>query len=801
MLRNYFQTALRNLMRQKASAAINLAGLTLGISSSLVLFILVHHHSGYDRYHSNFDRIYRIVTESDGNHERNYSSGVPALLPDAFRGDFPEAEEVTFIGYRSGSLITIPQRSGPALKFQEDQGVAFAESNFFKIFDRPLIAGTAAHALDEPGQAVLSKAAAIKYFGKTDAVGEIVRFEDRDFRVTAVMNDFPANTDFPFNVVLSYITVKTEREKEGWGSIWSDEQCYFLLKKNVKIEDVDRRLPDFYKKFHPDGNRTNQAFVTQPLSELHFDNRFGNFNYHSVSHQELVALSTVAILLILTACVNFVNLTTAEAIKRSKEVGIRKALGSTRGQLFRQFQGETLLVTLAAVVIAVAVAQLALGVLNPFLDLRLSIGLTTEPLMWAFLLAFTLVVATLSGFYPALVLSGFRVTAALKNQINMRNSSGFNLRRGLVVLQFVISQFLIIATVVLIKQMNFFHNTDLGFRKDAVVTVPVHEQGRRGQANNPTTTRTLRNELSRLSGVESASLSNSPPSSGSTSNTGFEIEGDEQFYRAQLKFIDDRYVNLYGLKLIAGRNVADLDSSQDVLVNEKLAWVTGFHDAREMIGKKIKTMGQTVTVIGVVADFHTVSLRDPIVPTLLLNHSESYNVISLKLNPTTLKETIRQVQPLWEALYPQHIFSYEFLDDQIREFYEGEERLSILLSVFTGLAIFIGCLGLFGLATFMANQKTKEVGVRKVLGASVESIVFLFSKEYIRLLLIGFVFAAPLAGYLSKRWLSEFAYQIDVGPSVFAICLLTTLAIAMATVGYRSMQAARANPAQSLKVE
>jgi ABC-type antimicrobial peptide transport system permease subunit len=800
MFRNYFITAVRNLWRSKSSTIINLSGLTLGIASSLLLFLMVRFQSSFDNFNSKGDRIYRVVTSSDGNQGRNYTPGVPPVLPEAFKNDFPEAEEVLFTSYRAGGLVTIPQKVGEPKKYEEERGIVYTDPTYFKIFDRKVLSGDATKGLDDPNEAIISKKAALKYFGKEDALGELLSFEKKDFKVTAIVEDTPSNTDFPFDVLLSYITIKKEREENGWNGIWSDEQCYFLLKKDASLDAMDKRMPAFIKKYHGE-NRNKQAYNFQPLAEIHYDDRFSNYSYNTTSKQTLTALSLVGIFLIITACINFINLVTAEAIKRSKEVGIRKSLGSSRAQLIIQFLGESSMVTLISVIVAVSLTQILLGWINPFLDLKLSLDFVHDSQLWMFLGAVTFVVALLSGLYPSLVVSGFKPVFAIKNNIDAKNSSGYTLRRGLVVLQFVISQFFIMGTIVLISQMNYLKNKDLGFKKDAIVNIPVPERESPATSNGSSKMRTLREETLRLKGVENASLCNTPPSSGSVQGTDFQIEGKEDHYGTQVKLIDSHYIELFGLQLLAGNNLADLDTAQGFVVNEKLSSMVGFTNPNDIIGKRIKMWGKDLPVVGVVKNFHTVSLQDPIEATIMLNRIRNYETLSLKLNPTELQATIKEVQQKWEATYPDFIFSYEFLDVQIKEFYEREEKMSILLTVFTSLAIFIGCLGLFGLATFMANQKTKEIGVRKVLGASVESIIFMFSKEYIRLIVVGFVLAAPFAWFVMNKWLDKFAYKIEIGPTIFIAGIAVTAMIAIITVGYKSFSAATANPVKSLRSE
>lgn len=802
MFKNYLKTALRNLFREKGSSVLNIAGLTLGITCSLVLFLLIRHLATFDNYHVNRDRIYRVVTEMDGNRGRFYTAGVPTLLPAAFRQDFPEAEEVTFMSYRSGALIRVPQKNGEAKKFQEEAGVVFAEPNFFKIFDRPVVTGNAAKGLDEPNEAVISRSLARKYFNSEDVVGEIVKYDTVEYRITAVMEDYPDNTDFPFNLMLSIATIRKDRDAAGWGNIWSDEQCYILLREGETVEKIQARIPAFVKKYIGDQNYSKETFDLQPLRELHFDDRYSNYNYNTTPKEMLIALGVIALFLILTACINFINLATAEAIKRSKEVGIRKSLGSTRGQLTLQFLGETTMVTVFAMALSLALTQMALSVLNPFLELPLALKFSSDAILWLYIIGVTTVVSLLSGLYPSLILSGFKPALALKNQINNRSSSGFNLRRSLVVVQFVISQFFIMGTIILLSQMNYFQSQDLGFQKEAVLLLPIPER-ESPQSGGISKMRTLREEVGKLAGVDQASLSSTPPSSGAVNSTGYYFEGETESDRkgTQVKQVDANYISLYGIQLLAGSNLADYDTARGLIVNEELMRISGFQNPEEILGKNINIWDRNLPVIGVVRNFHTVSLRDRIEPTVLMNNLVGYRTMSLRTNRRDIQTLISEVREKWEAAYPEHVFEYEFLEENIREFYEGEQKMSVVLTVFTSMAIFIGCLGLFGLATFMTNQKTKEVGVRKALGASVESIILLFSREYIRLIFIGFVLSAPAVWFIMNKWLENFEYKITIGPVVFVAGLLFTLLIAIATVGYKSFRAAVVNPIQSLRYE
>jgi putative ABC transport system permease protein len=800
MLKNYLKTAFRNLWRERGRSFINVAGLTLGITSSLVLFLLIRHATSFDTYHTNRDRTYRVVSQSKGNDGLHFTPGVPAVLPDAFQTDFQKAEEVTFTSYRAGSLVTVPQPNGESKKYDEERGVVFAQPNFFRIFDRKILIGEATKGLDEPNEAIISKKSAIEYFGKDDAVGEVVKVGDHEYRITAVMEDYPVNTDLPFDLMLSYATIKTENER-GWGSTWSDEQCYILLKAGTTKEEIESGIPAFVQKHLGDDNPHEATFLLQPLSEIHFDDRFGNYNYNTVPRPVLVALSIIAVFLILTACINFINLSTAEAIKRSKEVGIRKSLGGTRWQLITQFLGETTLLTVTAVLLSLAFAQIVLGFLNPFLELNLALNLATDRYVWFFLAAITVVVSLLSGLYPSFVVSGFNPALALKNLISNKDSSGYNLRRGLVVLQFFISQFFIIGTIVLIRQMDFVQQKDLGFSKDAIISVPIPVREKPGDSDGVSKMRTLKNELAGLSGMGSVSLNSAPPASGNVSGTGFTMEGSDENYGTQVKLVDGEYIDLFALEILAGEKLTDLDTATGYVVNEKFVKTVGFTDAQEIIGKHVRLWGKNLPVVGVVRDFHTMSLAQPVEPVVLFNRISNYENLSIKLASGDWQGTIGQIQEQWEATYPDHIFSYEFLDEHIRNFYDGQRRMSVLLTIFTSMAIFIGCLGLFGLATFMASQRTKEIGIRKIMGASVGSIIIRFSREFVILIGVGFLLAAPAAWLLMREYLNQFAYRIDLGPVIFITGVGITLLIAMLTVGYKSYRAATVNPVDTLRYE
>ncbi len=805
MLKNYIKTAFRNLTRQRSSAFFNIGGLTLAISSTIVLFQLVSHVLSYDTFHTRFDRIYRVVTQSEGNEEMFYTPGIPTALPTAFRNDFPEVEHVIFTRYEYGGLVSIPQRDGNAKKYQEERGIVYTEPTFFQTFDRPVLSGDATKGLDEPNEAIISRELAVKYFGREDAIGEVLNYENVDYKISAIVENVPNNTDFPFSLFLSYETVRKASEERGWKGISSNDQCYFLLKDGVDISQVEKRMATFTEKYIGKENYDKELFNIQPLNDLHFNEQYYSYSENGMSRSRIMAIVFIGLILIITGCINFINLSTAEAIKRSKEVGIRKSLGSTRGQLIFQFLGETALVTFISIVISIGVAQLALGYLNSFIDMELTLNLLKDTSLLIFLVFLFVAVSVFAGIYPAFIMSGFTPALVMKNDTSNRSSIGYFMRKGLVVFQFSISQFLIIGTIIIITQTNFLQSQNLGFRQDAIITLSLPEQElpTPDSAGHSSKMRTLKNEVSRLAGVESVSLCNAAPSSGHVSGTGFILEGerDEQRKDTQVKTVDGNYIDLFELKLLSGERLVDLDTATGYVVNREFARIAGFADPTEIVGKRVRIWRKLYPVIGVVENFHTTSLHDKIEPTVLLNRIANYYTMAVRINPKNFQASIADIQKQWENAYPKYIFSYEFLDENIREFYENEQEWSVLLTVFTSISILIGCIGLFGLATFVANQKTKEIGVRKVLGASVTSIVMMFSKEFVLLIFIGFALAAPFAWLVMSSYLSDFEYRIELGPGIFLFGLALTLLIAVLTVGYRSFKAAVINPVKALRYE
>ena len=794
MLTNHFKIALRSLLRHKSYSVINVLGLSLGIAGSLIIFLLVKFHLSFDTYHAKADRIYRLVTELHFD-EVTYTPGAPLPTAKALRNDFPQLEQVAMVRAADGALISVPRANGAPKKFTEENAVAFAEPQFFKIFDFTWLQGAPQRSLQEPYSAVLTRKYAAKYFGTENPIGKVIRLDNKmDFQVTGLLEDIPDNTDRRHEVYLSYPTLKAyvsdSTDIEEWGSINSDTHCFLLLPTHGDKAQLQNQLPAFNQKYGGEDTKSYRYWL-QPLADIHFNDRYNGV----VSKPIVWSLALVGGFLIVTACVNFVNLATAQALKRSKEVGVRKVIGSTRGQLFWLFIVETSLVTLLAVGLALVFTQLALPSLNQWLETKLSLRLQ-DPQLLIFLPLLILVVIFMSGSYPALVLSGFQPAVALKGKMSTQQVGGISLRRALVVLQFTISLILIIGTIVVTSQVEYFKQASLGFNKDAIVMLPV-------PIPDATRMETMRNRLRAVTGATNVSFNYDAPASTSnnTSSFQFDTRPKEKNRQINVKTADEHYLETFGLQLVAGRNLLKSDTIREYLVNEAFLRKMQLKSPQEAIGKNLRVWGKTGPIVGVMKDFKLYSFRDEIIPCCVMSFAKSYGNCAVKTDLRHVPQTLKALEQIWNDTYPDHVFEYQFLDERLAEFYELEDVMLKLIRSFSFIAIFISCLGLYGLVSFMAVQKTKEIGIRKVLGATVTNILLLFTKEFVQLILVAFVIATPLAWWAMNQWLQDFAYRIPLGAGVFGLAMVIILLIAALTVGYQSVKAALANPVKSLRTE
>jgi putative ABC transport system permease protein len=803
MIKNYFKIAFRNLIRHKVFSVINIAGLAIGIASCLLLFTVINYELSYDTFQPNYKRIYHVVTQDKFSDGITYNPGIPGAALDAMRLQMPS---VLFAGFNAGfgSQVTVtdPNNTSTDKKFIEETGLYFFEPKFFSVFNYTWLSGNAS-VLNEPNAVVLTKKVADKYFGDWhQAMDKTIKLDNAlSLKVSGILQDIPLNTDLPLSVMISFETLKANADKynyhKDWNTLSSNFQVFALLPENVNASELDKQLAKFSKDNYDVKRGSVRLNFLQPLSKLHFDKRFEIFGTHITSISVLWTLSLIGIFIIIMACINFINLATAQAVGRSKEIGIRKVLGSNRRQMFGQVMSETAIVVVIAALLAVGFASLCLPYIKNFASIEEKLSLLNIQTV-LFILIVLVVVTVLSGLYPSFMLASYNPAIALKNKITSAKVGGISLRRGLVVTQFAISQVLIVATIIAVSQMNFINNADLGFNKESVLMLE-------GNSDSAVISRlsAFKEKLLQTPGIESVSFSSDVPSSGNTwaSNFAYNHKEDEK-YEVTMKFADPDYFKTYGIQLLAGSVYDKSDTMKEVMLNETLVHKLGVKNAEDVIGKDIRLGGnQWKKIVGVVKDFKTNSLRENIKPLLLAEKNDYYGVTSIKLRSSNLPQTQSSIQAAWNQFFPEYAYTSKFVDENIAKFYEQEAHLSLLYKIFAGLAIFISCLGLYGLVSFMAVQRTKEMGVRKVLGASVSNIMYLFSKEFTILIAIAFIIAAPVAYFIMHTWLNDFAYRVDIGAGVFVLAIIISIIIAWVTVGYKAIKAAMVNPVKSLRSE
>ena len=803
MIKNYFKTAFRNLTRRKNYAIINIAGLAAGIAICLVMFMIIRYEMSFDDYHKKKDRIYRVLTEYHHADAPDifYGKGVPSPLPAALKTNFPQAEKIAAVYSERNDQIQVLDDNGSVIKkFKEESGVFFTEPSLFDIFDFKWLAGNAS-SLKNPNSVVLTKTIAEKYFGDWEfAMGKLIKWSNKDvLKVEGVLEDVPENTDLQLKVVIAMGTGFTAdfSKSTNWDGTGSSFGCYVLLPANVSASSFNTELRAFAKKMKSPENK--DSHIIQPLSEVHYDTQTSDFSNRTMSRGLIKVLWLIGVFILLIACVNFINLSTAQAVNRSKEVGVRKVLGSNKTSLKLQFITETFLIVLSSVMLAVVIAALILPFISKILDKPLSFKMVDYGGIILFLSALTFIVTMLAGFYPSIVLSQFNPINALKNKMST-GTKGIWLRRGLVVFQFVIAQALIIGTLIIVKQMNYFTDRPLGFDQSAIVNIPFP-----GDSVGTSKLDYLRRELTGINSIQSISFSSNTPVEDDNdmwSTFKYDHAAKETDFYAITKFADDQYMPTYKLPLVAGRNLQPSDTAREFLVSERLVKNLGITDPGQVLNKEINLWGFiNGRVVGVMKDFESRSFRRGLSPVLITTLRKGYSQAGIKLTTTDMSTAMRSIEKIWNTTYPEFVFEYKFLDEKIESFYKQESQLSSLYKVFAILAIFLSCLGLYGLASFMAVQRIKEVGIRKVLGASVSHVIYLFSKEFIILIGIAFVIASPIAWYFMNNWLQDYVYRINISWWIYAAGAFIAMVIALMTVSFQAIKAAIANPIKSLRTE
>ncbi|WP_221391432.1 ABC transporter permease [Dyadobacter sp. NIV53] len=801
MLRNYLKIAWRNLSKNGTYAFINITGLALGIGCALLIFALVRFHYQTDRHHHNYDRIYQFTSRFTSSSGEFNIQGIPYPLGQAVRNDYPGIERIAMLDEWYGPLVTVPvlNQADKKIKDKHDKG-AFVEPAYFRIFDYTWLAG-GPDDLSQPGTVVMSADMARKCFGTaTNVIGRIVKLDARiPSRVVGVFADYRDDTDLAYSIMASWSSLKEQLnarpEDQPFDNTNGSTHCFALFNDHFTVSDWSRQLPAFVKK-NNSRKIKETSYPAVPFRTMHLSTEYGG-----VSKGLLLSLILIGLLLIGTASINFVNLATAQALNRAREVGVRKVLGSTKTQLFWQFMGETMLIVLAALALAIVIFQYGQTLAHTYLHgpFRFTFYFSPSVLVWLALLV--AVVILLAGLYPSLVVAGFRPVVALAGRLTTQQSGGFSLRRGLVVTQFAISQMLIIGLIVVANQLSYMQTKDLGFRKEAILTVSLPNL----PAQDLSKMRAFRNMASALPDVSKFSYSMSgPPQSGWNSQTSvrFDTRPEQEPFGPQQTWIDANYVGLYGLKLVAGRNLQPSDTAREALINETFMQRLGFTRPADVVGKYLYKAGfAPLEIVGVLKDYNQLNLKQQINPLFLTTLASGFYSANIQLRSANYSSALSQLEKVYNQVYTDNFFETAFVDDQIQQAYQQEQTMARLINFFTGIALLIGCMGLYGLVLFMVVQRTREVGVRKVLGASVGSILWLFNREFMQLIGIAFLLSTPVAWWVMNGWLKNFEYKISLSPVIFLLALLATIVVALLTVSFQSVKAALMNPVKSLRNE
>ena len=820
MIKNYFKIAFRSFKRHKLFTFINVIGLSIGICAALVIYLIVSYDFSFDKFHKDGDRIYRVVTDYSFAGEVGHNGGVTWPLGDAVKNEVTGLEG-TAPFFTLNFSATIPNGTKAPARFKDESNIVLVDARYFNMFPYKWLAGSARTALSGPNQLVLSSDRAKAYFPSLSygqMLGRQVVYEDTlKMTVTGVVQKFEENSDFKFQDFISISSINTAKSLKDqvppdWGSTTSASQLFIKLSPKTSPANVQKQLNALLKKYNPPkpedkGSMVN--FTLQKLSDLHFEGKYGNFDMNSVANKNtLYGLLVIAAFILVLGCINFINLSTAQASQRAKEIGIRKTMGSSRFQLINQFLSETFLITLLAVIISVALVPVVLKIFSDFISKDIKLDLPGHPGVIFFIVLLTITVSLIAGFYPALVLSNYKPVLVLKNQAYSGTHKTRNalLRKSLTVTQFIIAQFFIMATILVSKQIYYVLHKDLGFKKDAILVI-----GTPYKNNTESKKEVFAQQLRSIPQILLTSQGGAAPSSGgTTSQTTTYRDGKKEIKTdLELKGGDENYINVYHIKLLAGRNLRAGDTTRQTMINETYAKILGFRDYKQAVGKYLGDKPkERREIIGVVGDFYQHSLHAPIKPMGIEYHGGKYNNgtfhIALKPQTTNGKEwktAIESIKTSWKRIYPDDDFNYSFFDESIAKFYESEQHMSKLLTWATGLSILISCLGLLGLAMFTTNLRTKEIGVRKVLGATVTQIVTLLSTELVLLVVLAFVIVTPLAWYAMNKWMQNFADKTSISWWVFALSGLGMLLTAFLMLSFQTIKAAVANPVKSLRSE
>lgn len=814
MLKNYFVSTWRNLWRHKFFSFVNIIGLAIGISSSLIIAMIVHYEFSFDQFQLDKDRIYRIVLDLKRDGFEMHSASVPAPLVYTAQKEITGIEQmIPIFSFPGDAKADVEVQSGSNSRkiFKQQERIIFTNANYLQLLDYQWLAGNPATALAHPFQVVLTRSRAAIYFPQKrveELLGSTIKYRDIDVSIAGVVDDLKKVTDFRGNEFISLPTLEATSLKDDLMlNVWDDWMGYsnllVKLSPHTSPPQIERALNALLVRHSKKDQFFSKVSLTlQPLSTIHFDERYQGMDIQIVHKPTLYGLIAIAAFLLLLGCINYINLTTAQASTRAKEVGIRKSVGGNKKQLVIQFLGETLFVTILATILSIIITPLLLQSFSAFIPEGLTFSFLRNTNMLLSLALIILLVSMLAGLYPAFILSGYNPIQVLKNQqlVSFGQSRQILLRKGLTISQFVIAQFFVISTVIISKQIYFVLHADMGFEKEAILTFGTPRD------TVETHRMQLKHRLQAISGISAVSNGFLAPATegGAFANVAYFKGKEELKPNVQIRWGDEDFLDLYNIPIIAGRNAVASDSLAEMVVNEQFTKEIGFKRPEDALGQFLKYNDKEVPIVGVMKDFHTQNLHAKLAPVIFQNRWG--NLFHVKLqsahsNELDWQKTIAGIEKIFKENYPDQEFSYEFIEDRIKKFYEKEQATAWLLNWATGLTILISCLGLLGLVLYTISSRTKEVGIRKVLGASIAQLTTLLMKDFIKLIILALIIASPLAWWAAHTWLDRFAYKTPISWWIFIVSGLAMLLLAVVLLSIQSFKTATANPINSLRDE
>lgn len=796
MFRLNLKIAFRNLYRNKSYTLINILGLSIGMTSCILIFVFIRFQLSFDTNFKNADRIYRFVTDWKYNSFDDYSSGVAIPFAPAAREELVGIEKIARIS-RTGGVVMVKNNDGSE-HFKAVRDVYFTEPELFDILQVKWLFGGSGQSFSEPNTVVLSEKTAKIFFGSAKlAMGKnFTYWNSIPLRVIGIFADLPASSSVPMEIMASYATFHGNKNQD-WDSVSTYNQCFMLLREGASLAVLERSLERFNQKYLVQkklpGKQHNRV---QPLLDIHFSERYNNFANTSITKKEVYGLGIIGLFLIATACINFINLATAQSVNRSKEVGVRKVMGAMRKQLVFQFLAETAVITIFSMIIACIFAELSLPLLSNLFKGQVSLAFYFDPVIFAFLFFLVIAVSFLAGFYPSIIISGFSPALAIKNMVRVQTGN-LGLRMILIIMQFTVTIVLIISTVVVVRQMEYVRKKPLGFEKDNVMLINFP-----GDSTSLSYQQLIRNKILNVKGVEILSYFARPPLSGMMHTTNFYVDGREnKDFEVRLNMSDEHYFSLFGLEFLAGKVYVKSDTANAYIANETFIKKIGIADPILALGKVISQNGRTGPIVGVVKDFNDQSLKERISPMIFHQEKRQYYNMGIKLDSKQILSARKEIESIWTIAFPNEVYNAKFIDDDVEAYYESEQVTGILFKIFAGVIMFIAFIGLFGLISFVAAQRTREMAIRKVLGATTVELVKMLNGSFIRMVLAANLIAWPLSYIFTNQWLSGFAYRGTFSIWPFVLALAASMLLTLIIVSFQSYRAATANAVDALKYE